>query len=261
MNALQTHVVLITGASSGIGNAAALAFASQGWHVIGTARRADRLAALETAVNALPAPHGDILTVTADVTDAAQMQEAVRQGVERFGRLDAMIANAGLGQRGTLAGATWDDIEIVLRTNIDGVLHSIRAAVPAMRQSGGHIVIISSIAGEVAMPFAATYGATKAFVSSLARSLRLELEVDHIGVTDMLVGRTVTEFNEKRRGEGKRTGGSLPTMTADQVAEAIVRAVERKQKTVVLRPFDRLILLGNTIAPWLIGRLAKRQYK
>jgi short-subunit dehydrogenase len=262
MNALRTQVVLITGASSGIGYAAALAFARQGWHVIGTARRADRLSALQAAVDALPTPHGDILTVTADVTDAAQMQETVRQGVERFGRLDALIANAGLGQRGALADATWDDIEIVLRTNIDGVLHSIRAAVPAMRQSGGgHIVIISSVAGEVAMPFAATYGASKAFVSSIARSLRLELEDDHIGVTDMLVGRTVTEFNEKRRGEGKRTGGRLPTMTADQVAEAIVRAVERKQKTVVLRPFDRLILLGNTLAPWLVGRLAKRQYK
>jgi len=256
------RVVLITGASSGIGYAAALAFARRGWHIIGTARRVERLSTLETAVNTLPAPHGDSFTVAADVTDAGQMTEAVHQGMERFGRLDVLIANAGLGQRGALADANWEDIDIVLRTNIDGVLHSIRAAIPVMRQSGGgHIVIISSIAGEVAMPYAATYGATKAFVSSLAHSLRLELESDHISVTDMLVGRTATEFNEKRRGEGKRTGVNLPTMTADQVAEAIVRAVERKQKTVVLRPFDRLILLGNRLASWLVARLAKRQYK
>jgi short-subunit dehydrogenase len=255
------QVVLITGASAGIGYATALAFARRGSHVIATARRAERLSALAAAVNALPTPHGDILTITADVTDADAMQRAVAQGVERFGRLDVLVANAGLGQRGPLADTPWDDIEIVLRTNIDGVLHSIRAAIPGMRQSGGgQIVLISSVAGQVALPYATTYGATKAFVSSLARSLRLELESDHIGVTDMLVGRTETDFNANRRGSA-RSNSNLPAMTAEKVADAIVKAVDRKQQTVVLRPFDRLILLGNTLAPWLIARLAKRQYK
>jgi short-subunit dehydrogenase len=259
---MTTKVVLITGASSGIGYAAALAFAQGGWNVVATARRTNRLAELEQAVSDLPTPHGSILTLAADVQSAMDMQQAVRQGMAYFGRLDALVANAGLGQRGALAEAAWNDLDIVLRTNIDGVLHSIRAAVPAIRQSnGGQIVLISSVAGQVAMPYAATYGATKAFVSSLARSLRLELENDHIGVTDMLVGRTATEFNEKRRGEGKRTGGGLPTMTAEQVGMAILRAVERRQKTVVLRPFDRLILWGNILVPGLIARLAKRQYK
>jgi len=258
---MDTRVVLITGASAGIGYAAALAFAHAGTHVAGTARRADRLADLERAVAALPAPHGEVLTVTADVTDADAMQAAVARVIERFGRLDVLVANAGLGQRGAVADAPWDDLAIVLRTNIDGVLHSVRAAVPALRQSGrGHIVLISSVAGQVALPYAATYGATKAFVSSLARSLRLELEDDHIAVTDMLVGRTETDFNANRRGSA-RSSSNLPAMSADQVAAAIVRALDRRPQTVVLRPFDRLILLGNTLAPWLIARLAKRQYK
>jgi short-subunit dehydrogenase len=255
------QVVLITGASAGIGYATAFAFAQRGSHVIATARRAERLSALADTINALPKPHGDILTVAADVTDADAMQRAVAQGVGRFGRLDVLVANAGLGQRGPLADAPWNDIEIVLRTNIDGVLHSIRTAIPVMRQSGGgQIVLISSVAGQVALPYASTYGATKAFVSSLARSLRLELEADHIGVTDMLVGRTETEFNANRRGSA-RSSSNLPAMTAEKVADAIVKAVDRKSQTVVLRPFDRLILLGNTLAPWLIARLAKRQYK
>jgi short-subunit dehydrogenase len=258
----DTRVALITGASSGIGYAAALAFTRRGTQVVATARRAERLAQLEAAVHALPTTlHGDILTIAADVTDVAAMQAAVAKTVERFGRLDILIANAGLGQRGAVVDADWPDVEVVLRTNIDGVLHSVRAAVPAMRQSGGgQIVLISSLAGQAAMPYSATYGATKAFVSSLAKSLRLELESDHIGVTDMLVGRTETEFNQNRRGQA-RTNSSLPAMTADYVADTIVRAVDRKQQTVVLRPFDRLILLGNTLAPWLIARLAKRQYK
>lgn len=256
-----SQVVLITGASAGIGYATALAFARRGSHVIATARRAERLAALADAVNALPSPHGDILTVTADVTNADDMQNAVTQGIAKFGRLDVLVANAGLGQRGPLADAPWDDIEIVLRTNIDGVLHSIRAVIPALRQSGGgQIVLISSVGAQVAMPYATTYGATKAFVSSLACSLRLELEADHIGISDMLIGRTETEFNASRRGSA-RSNSNLPAMSAEKVAASIVKAVDRKQQTVVLRPFDRLILLGNTLMPWLIARLAKRQYK
>lgn len=254
-------VALITGASSGIGYATALAFARRGTHVAATARRTDRLSALADAVNALPAPHGDVLTVAADVTDAAAMQNAVAQTLERFGRLDILVANAGLGQRGALVDSPWDDLEIVLRTNIDGVLHSVRAAVPAMRKSGGgQIVIISSVGAVVAMPYTTTYGASKAFVSSLAKSLRLELEDDHIGVTDMLIGRTETEFNANRRGAA-RSASNLPAMSAEKVATAILKGVDRKQQTVVLRPFDRLILFGNVIAPRLIARLAKRQYK
>lgn len=258
---MNTKTLFITGASSGIGYATALAAAQRGWNVIGTARRVERLAELEQAVAALPSPHGEVLALPADVTQAESLVEAVRRGIERFGRLDVVIANAGLGQRGALVDSNWADLEIVLRTNIDGLLHTIRASVPAIQKNGGHVVLISSVAGQIATPYTAAYAATKAFVSSLARSLRLELEEQGIAVTDMLVGRTDTEFNEKRRGAGARTGSNLPTMTPDQVAESICTAIEKRSQTVVLRPFDRLILLGNTLAPWLIARLAKKQYK
>ena len=258
---MNTKTLFITGASSGIGYATALAAARRGWNVIGTARRVERLAELEQAVAALPSPHGEVLALPADVTQAESLVEAVRRGVERFGRLDVVIANAGLGQRGALVDSIWADLEVVLRTNIDGLLHTIRASVPAIQKNGGQVVLISSVAGQIATPYTATYAATKAFVSSLARSLRLELEEQGIAVTDMLVGRTDTEFNEKRRGAGARTGSNLPTMTPKQVAESICTAIEKRSHTVVLRPFDRLILLGNTLAPWLIARLAKKQYK
>jgi uncharacterized protein len=255
-------VVLITGASSGIGYETALAFAREGTHVVATARRADRLADLEKAVNALPDGHGEILTVTADVTDAAAMQNAVQQAVQRFARLDILVANAGIGHRGAVVEADWNDLETLLRTNIDGVLHSIRAAVPAMRQSGGgHIVTVSSVVYNLVAPYTATYSASKAFVTSLAHSLRIELESDNIWVTDVLVGRTHTEFNEKRLGAGKRNTGSLPTMTPDKVAAAIVKATKSRKKTVILRFFDRLIIWGNILVPGFIGRMAKRQYQ
>ncbi len=256
---MTPRVILVTGASSGIGRATALAFARQGSHVAGVARRTDRLAELEAQIEPLP---GEFLAIAGDVTQADSMYNAVEQVIQRFGRLDYVVANAGIGQRGAVADSDWQDIETVLRTNIDGVLHTVRAAVPALRDSGGgHIVTVSSIVYNLVSPYAATYAASKAFVSSMAHSLRLELEADNIGVTDILVGRTHTEFNEKRLGAGKRTGEGIPTMQPEQVAEAIVRAVERKPRSVTLRWFDRLVIWGNIMLPDVMGRMAKRQYK
>ncbi|MBI5670050.1 MAG: SDR family NAD(P)-dependent oxidoreductase [Chloroflexi bacterium] len=259
---MSSRVVLITGASSGIGYAAALAFVRAGDNVVATARRADRLEQLAQAVYVLPAPRGELLTITADVQDAAAMQNAVQQTLERFGRLDVLVANAGVGHRGSVVEADWDDVQTLLRTNIDGVLHSLRAAVPAMRQTGGgHIITVSSVAYNLTSPYAALYAASKAFVSSLARSLRLELEADHILVTDFLIGRTATEFNENRLGGGKRTGQHTPTMSADRVAAAIVQATRHHPKTVTLRWFDRLVIWGNILLPGLMGRIARKQYR
>ncbi|QPC81854.1 SDR family NAD(P)-dependent oxidoreductase [Phototrophicus methaneseepsis] len=260
----MTKVVFITGASSGIGAAAALAFAKANCHVAGVARRLERLQSLQAQIDALPAPHGDFLPLAGDVTQAEEIQQAVAAALERFGKLDVIVVNAGLGHRGAVADAEWDDIETLLRTNIDGALHTIRAGVPALRANGsGHILTVSSVTFNMVSPYAATYGASKAFLSSLAASLRIELAADHILVTDFLVGRTETEFNEKRLGAGKRSSGGIPTMKPEQVADAMVRVVLKQpnKQRVILRFFDRLLVLGNTLIPGIIGQLAKRQYK
>lgn len=262
---MERKVIFITGASSGIGYATALAFAKRGCDVAGTARRIEKLYELQAAVNALPAGHGDFLPILADVRDQDAVQSAVGQTVEHFGRLDVLIANAGLGHRGEIVEAEWTDLETLLRTNIDGVLHSIRAAVPVMRldKDGGHIVIVSSIVYNMTSPYAALYAASKAFVSSLAKSLRLELEADNITVSDMRVGRTESEFSQRRLGEPgySSAAGRLPVMTAERVAEGIVDAVEKQRKTVALRSLDRLIMLANTLIPEFVGRRAMKQYK
>lgn len=261
---MRNEVAFITGVSSGVGYATALEFARQGTHVAVTARRADRLKELEQAVHALPQPHGDIMTLAADVRDAVAIQSAVNLAVTRFGQLDILVANAGVGQRGSIVDSKWEDIETLLRTNIDGVLHSIRAAVPEMRRvGGGHIIIISSVAANMIAPYAASYSASKAFVSSIARSLRLELEPDNIRVTDILLGRTATEFNEKRLGQAGYAAKAprLPVMSAEKVAKAIVKATRQRRKTVTLRLFDRLVVWGSALVPELIGRRAMKQYK
>ncbi len=259
---MTNRVVFITGASSGIGRAAAIAFARAGYQVCGMARRRARLATLDDEIAALPSPRGEFLAVAGDVGDTAQVEAAVAQALERFGRLDILVANAGIGHHGTLADAEWTHLSTLLRANIDGALHSVRAAVPVMRaQGGGHILIISSVVSGIHTPYTATYAASKAFVSSLAGSLRLELEDEGIAVTDVLVGRTETEFNQNRLGTKQENRGSLPVMSADKVAARIVRAAEQKPRHVILTLFDRLILAGGVLAPGLMARLAKRQYE
>ena len=255
-------VAFITGASSGIGWATAIAFAKAGVHVVGTARRAERLSDLQTQIEALSQPRGTFLGIAGDVTNAQSMQSAVNKAIKRFGQVDILVANAGIGHRGDMVDAEWGDLERLLQTNIDGVLHSVRACVPNMRENGGgHIITVSSVAAYTPLPYATIYAASKAFVSSLAKSLRLELEDDHILVTDFLVGRTATEFNEKRLGKGMRSSSQIPNMTPEQVATAIVKATKQNKKTVTLRFFDRLIVWGSQLMPTLVGRLAKRQYR
>ena len=258
---MTNPVVFITGASSGIGRAAALAFARAGYDVCGLARRAEQLEALKAEIEALPSPHGDFLPVAGDVRRADDVNEAAERTLARFGRLDVLVANAGIGQHGALAEADWEHIEAVLRTNIDGVLHSVRACAPTMRGTGGQILIVSSVVAPVHTPYTAVYAASKAFVSSLAGSLRLELEGDNIAVTDVLVGRTATEFNQNRLGSSEGVRGRLPTSSADDVAAAIVKAAERRPRHLVMSLFDRLILAGGVLAPALMARLAKRQYE
>jgi short-subunit dehydrogenase len=264
------RTVLITGGSSGIGYAAALAFARARHNVAVTARRVDRLAELEAAVAALPEPHGELLAISADVRDAEAVRRAVEQTVAHFGRLDILVANAGVGQRGGIVDSDWEHLETLLRTNIDGVLHSVRAAVPAMRASpplesgeDKQILVISSVVANMIAPYAATYSASKAFVSSIAGALRYELEVDDIWVTDVRVGRTATEFNEKRLGQAGRSvkAPRLPIMTVEEVADGIVRASRQRRKVVVMRWFDRLIMLGNALLPGFVARRALNQYK
>ncbi len=254
------RVVFITGTSSGVGEALALAFAARGCAVAGTARDATRLDGLAQKITAAG---GRFLPLACDVRDRESVERAIAETFAAYGRLDVAIANAGIGHRGSTIDADWDDLETVLRTNIDGVLHTVRAAVPHLRQRGGHVVILSSIVWNLVSPFAAIYAASKAFTASISRSLRHELRGQNIRLIEVRLGRVATEFNARRLGGGKRTSGSfIPEMTPEFAANAIVRAVlDRHVYVVNPRLIDRLIVLANRLMPDLIARFAARQYK
>ncbi|MBK9123377.1 MAG: SDR family oxidoreductase [Chloroflexi bacterium] len=258
--AVDRKIVFITGASSGVGEALALAFAARGCAVAGTSRDAARL---DDLAQRIAAAGGQFLPLACDVRDRASVLAAVEAAVAAFGRLDVVVANAGIGHRGSTIDAEWDDLETVLRTDIDGALHTVRAGVPHLRQHGGHVVIISSIVWNLVSPFAAVYAASKAFVASLSRSMRHELRAHGIRLIEVRLGRVATEFNTRRLGGGKRTSaGFIPEMTPEFAAAAIVRAVlDRHADIVNPRLIDRLIVLANRLVPDLIARFAARQYK
>jgi short-subunit dehydrogenase len=252
------RVVLVTGASSGLGYEMALALVQQGDKVVATARRIDRLEQLAQTAQGLS---GELLTLAADVTKAEDMQHVVDQTVNKWGRLDVLIANAGIGQRGPIVEANWDDLDVVIRTNVDGVLHSVRAAVPAIRKAGGgQIILISSVTALAMTPYATIYAASKSMVMAIGRGLRVELRKDPIWVTTILLGQTHTEFAASRKGQPGKVAGKLPTMTAAWAAERIIRQIGRKNTIVTLRWLDRLINAVGVYLPRLMDRIMERIY-
>ncbi len=189
MGDLKDTVVAITGASSGIGRATARELARAGARVVLGARRRDRLEVLEQEFP------GRALGVEMDVRLPEDSGRMVREAIERFGRLDSLVANAGIGYYGGILDRTDDELAAMLDTNIAGTVWSIRAAVPEMlKAGGGDIVIVASVAGFRGGAEEAVYAATKHAQVGLAGSLDRELREKGIRVTTIGPAGTTTEF-------------------------------------------------------------------
>jgi NADP-dependent 3-hydroxy acid dehydrogenase YdfG len=189
MEDLRDTVVVITGASAGMGRATARELAGAGARVVLGARRRERLEALEAEFP------GRAVAVEMDVRSPADSRRLVDEAVSRFGRLDSLIANAGIGMYGGILDHSDDELETMLDTNIAGTVWPIRAAVPAMLKAGrGDIVIVSSVAGFRGGADEAVYAATKFAQVGLAGSLDRELREKGIRVTTIGPAGTATEF-------------------------------------------------------------------
>jgi NAD(P)-dependent dehydrogenase (short-subunit alcohol dehydrogenase family) len=182
----MAQTVLITGSSSGIGQATAQLFAAQGWNVAATARNPQSLAHLTGA---------NILALPLDVTDEASIAAAVAATTARFGSIDILVNNAGYGLFGPLEGMTAEQLEAQFQTNVFGVAAMIRQVVPLMRERrSGTIINVSSVGGRVASPFAAAYHATKYAIEGFSESLRFELRPHGIRVKVVEPGHVKTGF-------------------------------------------------------------------
>lgn len=185
-------VVVITGASSGLGEATARYLAARGATVVLGARRVDRLEAL---VDEITAQGGRAFALATDVTDAAQVQALVDAAVERYGRIDVLLNNAGLMPHSPLERRKIADWDRTIDVNIKGVLYGIAAALPHMqRQQSGHVINVSSVAGHRVGPAGAVYSATKAAVRVLSEGLRQEVKPWNIRTTIISPGAVATEL-------------------------------------------------------------------
>jgi NAD(P)-dependent dehydrogenase (short-subunit alcohol dehydrogenase family) len=171
----MAKTALITGASSGIGRVTAELMAQRGWQVAATSRNPAELQTWASALN--------ITALQLDVADEASVAAAVSSTVDRFGRIDVLVNNAGYGLFGPLEGATVEEIEQQFRTNVFGVIALIRHVMPLMRsQGGGTIINVSSIGGRTAAPFASLYHASKFAIEGFSESFRYEASLHGIRV-------------------------------------------------------------------------------
>ena len=191
-NNIEGKVVVITGASSGLGEATAQLLSGQGATVVLGARRAERLRSL---ADELTRTGGKALAVATDVTDRDQVQRLVDEAVRTYGRIDVMINNAGLMPQAPLERFQIDEWDRMIDVNIKGVLYGIAAALPHMqRQKSGHFVNVSSVAGHKVGPGFAVYAATKFAVRALSEGLRQEVKPYNIRTTVLSPGAVATEL-------------------------------------------------------------------
>jgi short-subunit dehydrogenase len=251
---LKGAAVLITGASSGIGRAAALAFAKEGAKLLLAARRRDQLEEVAAAVRSLG---GEAVVAETDVADRRQVKSAVDMAVAAFGRLDILVNNAGIGYFGLLEDTPIEAIEALWAVNMMGTIYATQAVIPLMRtQGGGHIINIASVSAKRGHPGNSIYCATKFAMVGLSEALRVELHGSGIEVSLVCPIGTATEFFDASSARSQRAHLPMgPIQTAEKVARAIVRCARRPRPEVILSPLARIFLLMNTLSPRLADRI------
>jgi NADP-dependent 3-hydroxy acid dehydrogenase YdfG len=254
---LEGRVAAITGASSGIGAATARAFAAEGMAVSMAARREERLRAVAADI---VAAGGRALPVVADVTDETAMRTFVTRTLAAFGRLDAVVCNAGIGFYGTMDETSSAVMQRLMDVNFMGTFHTVRAALPYFEQQGhGHVLIVSSILGRRAIPYSAAYAATKFAQVGLAEALRSEYASSGIAVSVVYPVGTETELRATmQREHGVLVRGRGPRQTAEEVAQTLVGAlVHPRPEIYPYRPAQALAAL-SAVAPRLADRLVRK---
>lgn len=225
---LQGQVALVTGASSGIGEATALALAAEGAKVAMAARRVDRLDAL---VRKITDDGGEALALACDVADEAQVNAAVSAVQEKWGRLDMLINNAGVTVIGPVLGADTQEWRRVFDVNVLGLMYATHAVLPLMKEQGnGHIINMSSLLGRIAQAGTGVYAATKWAVGAFSEALRQEAIAYKVRVTIIEPGMVATEINDHVTDEGAKAmldayTSSMKTLDASDIAAAVVYAV------------------------------------
>lgn len=248
------RVVIVTGASSGIGAETARAFVGAGARVVLAARSAERL---DVLAGALGAEHA--LVVPTDVTDGAQVGVLVERTLAHFGRIDVLVNNAGVGLSGAVATLNVEYFQRIMAVNVLGPLAMIQAVVPHMRRpDGGVIINISSMVTKLTIPTIGGYRASKYALNALSENARVELAREHIRVVSVYPNVTDTAFFEHTLGASEGSRFSTARMrrhTPAFVAQRIVAGARSEPREVFMSRADRVFALMGVLFPQMIERM------
>jgi short-subunit dehydrogenase len=258
------QVVIVTGASAGIGKSLALLLAGQGANMVLAARRAERLEEVAAECRALGA---EALVVPTDVTDEAQCKALIDQAIAKYGRLDMLINNAGLA-----ASALFDEFpnlglfKHTMDVNFYGAVYCTYYALPHLKQSKGRIVAISSMGGKAAIPFNTPYISSKYAMHGFYDALRMELLSHGVSCTVVCPYWVVTEFHEAQmnkdgvpRGSRGRAIYTNKMMTAEHCAEITLRAAYKRRREVLMGPGALAVWL-KLLAPGFLDWLSVKMF-
>ena len=248
-------VVIVTGASSGIGEATARQFGREGARIVLAARRVDRLEAVAKEIADM-GTGAEVLVVAADLSKLEDIQSLVNQTLNKFGRIDVLVNNAGFGRLDWLENLDpIKDIQAQMDVNAMGVIQTTRQVLPVMiKQRGGHIINMGSMAGLIGTPTYTIYAASKHAVHGFSEALRREVKPWGIDVSVIYPGGVVTEF-ASHAGIKRKTKASTPKfmlLTADQVGAAVVKSVRSPRAMWIIPWLWTVSVWMNRFANWLV---------
>ena len=248
---IDGKVVVITGASMGIGEAIAKIFAENGANVVLSARDLGRLEAARARIR-----RQNTVAIGCDVTRHEDIQRLLHAALDRFGRVDVWINNAGYGLMDSVAQMKMEECRRMFDTNLFGAIECMQAVTPVMKQHGhGTIINVSSVAGHIAVPFMAAYGATKHALNAIGKAARLELKGSGVHVMTVCPGYIATDFalNAVKGAERMRLGmAARRGISPDRVARAVLRGYREQKREVVVPWRDRITITLYQLFPQFI---------
>ncbi len=256
---ISDSVVVVTGASSGVGRAAALKFSRAGATVAVVARRRDALGRLADHCGRFG---GRTMVVPADVRDESAVRSLARQVVEQYGRIDVWINNAAVSLFGRIEETPYEAYRNVIETNLLGYVHGARAVLPYFREQGsGTLVNVSSVVGKIGQPFTSAYVSTKFAIVGLSECLRMELlDAPDVHVCILLPGSIDTPlFQHAANYTGRTVKAMEPVYSAERIADAILELAERPRREVSVGGAPKMIMLMHALAPSLAEKTMARK--
>ncbi|MFC1742655.1 SDR family oxidoreductase [Candidatus Riflebacteria bacterium] len=256
---LKGKRVLITGASSGIGKALALAFAASGAKLVLASRKVESLERVAKKVKNKFPRFMKPLVVPCDVSSAREVQNLVAACISSLDGIDILVNNAGICVYGAAARTELDDYQKIMRVNYFGTLNCMLAAIPQMQRIANTLIVnITSVAAIHGVPYLAAYCASKSAIVALSQSLRAELAPGGPRIMLVYPGYTETDIfvNEKRVGGAKRPEG--PYATASEVATAIIRAIKKEKLDLIFTAEGKALSLLQGFSPWLVRKAMEK---